>query len=126
MAALRLPCVLASAPAARHRLADALEADGLPSTVVADACLVFSELVGNAVRHGRALPDGGVQVGWAVADGQLCLEVLDGGGRQPTRRDARDADPGGRGLAIVDAVAAEWGVRHPSPSRTEVWARLPL
>jgi serine/threonine-protein kinase RsbW len=76
--------------------------------------LVVSELVTNALRHTRSGRPGGTVV-VAVAGGwdSVTVHVHDLGadlGRVPRpRQAARDAE-GGRGLAIVIAVSAEWGI----------------
>ncbi len=80
-----------------------------------DAVMVVSELVANAVRHGRA-PIRLV----AVLDGErLWLEVTDGGRAMPRPRDPGAG--GGWGLAIVQHVARDWGI-GPGPGR--IWCEL--
>jgi anti-sigma regulatory factor (Ser/Thr protein kinase) len=116
---------------ARRRLRDELLGRGTPETVVDDAVLVLSELLGNACRHGRPLRDGarvpGIRASWYIdEDGLLTLEVTDGGG--PTR--PRPASPsltarGGRGLGIVGTLTLDWGVRE-EPGALTVWAVLPV
>ncbi|MFD3777171.1 ATP-binding protein [Streptomyces sp. NPDC058612] len=88
-----------------------------------DLQLCVSELVGNVVLHvGEGTP-----VTLAVtrtAQGRTRLEVGDPDPRLwPVLRRALDGDEGGRGLAVVDAVAARWGVR-PAPAGKTVWAEL--
>ena len=116
---------------ARRRLRTELRDRGTPETVVDDAVLVLSELLGNACRHGRPITEAGDHTGirarWYVdEDGLLTLEVTDGGGA--TR--PRPASPsltarGGRGLGIVGALTLDWGVRDESGALT-VWAVLPV
>ncbi len=94
-----------------------------------DAALVLSEMVGNAVRYARPLPGNVLLASWEHAEGRLLLRVTDGGGRQrPQVRDAGPSDTRGRGLAIVDAVAAAWGVQRrggAGPGRSStLWAEL--
>jgi anti-sigma regulatory factor (Ser/Thr protein kinase) len=80
----------------------------------AEVGLVVSELVTNALRHTRSGRPGGTVV-VAVAEGwdSVTVHVHDLGaglGQVPRpRQAARDAE-GGRGLAIVIAVSAEWGI----------------
>jgi serine/threonine-protein kinase RsbW len=82
--------------------------------VAADAGLVVSELVTNALVHTRSGRPGGTVV-VAVAGGweSVTVHVHDLGaddGQVPRARQApADAD-GGRGLAVVVAVGAEWGI----------------
>src|SRR5512139_3877044 len=75
-------------------------------------CLVASELVTNAVRHGTAANDD-IIVRLSRVDGRsLWLEVQDTACDLP--RVTRDGDPlseSGRGLFIVERFAMHWGVR---------------
>jgi anti-sigma regulatory factor (Ser/Thr protein kinase) len=109
----------ASAPssvtAARHLVRDDLVARGLASRVVEDALVVVTELVGNAVRHARPLrgprPSGVVMLRWDATGPDVRIDVTDGGGSlQPHVEPLSLVDTGGRGLAIVSAVASDWGV----------------
>ena len=109
----------------RHELADELLADGVSPTIVDDAVLVVSELVGNSIRHARALPTGQLAVSWERRGGGLTISVTDGGGLQaPAVRDANPCDTGGRGLSIVAALTDFWGVSH-GPDTVTVWAHVP-
>jgi len=121
---------------ARRRMREELRAHGAPDTVVDDAVLVLSELLSNSCRHARPLrDDASVRASWSRdTDGGLTISVTDGGG--PTR--PLPATPsvsarGGRGLAIISALAREWGVEtggsdesEPSAAREDVtvWVLL--
>ena len=73
-----------------------------------DAALVVSELFTNAVVHGPA--GGRVLVGYCLWPGGLRIVVCDeGGAGQPRLGDPGKLAEGGRGLLVVDAVAADWG-----------------
>lgn len=94
--------------------------------VADDAILVASELCGNAVLHARPLPDGGLRAGWQQVDAGFELEMTDGGSLGNPEMREPDADrPTGRGLAIVNHLVLDWGVRDDGPSST-VWVLLPL
>jgi len=109
----------------RHDLADELLADGLSPAIVDDAVLVVSELVGNSIRHARALPAGNLAVRWERRAGGLTISVTDGGGLQaPAVREATPYDTRGRGLSIVAALTDFWGVSH-GPDTVTVWAHVP-
>jgi anti-sigma regulatory factor (Ser/Thr protein kinase) len=128
MADVALPHAAASATVARRRLVADLRDEGVAPTVIADAELVLAEMVGNAVRHARPLPGGTLCASWEVCGGCVVVRVTDGGGAtRPTVQrqiDVLDAERG-RGLAIVAAVATEWGAdRTGSGYRT--WARIDL
>lgn len=114
-----------SATIVRHELADALRGARVPDRVVDDAVLVASELVGNAVRHARALPAGRLAVAWERRADGITICVTDGGGRQyPTVRVAGRHDTHGRGMSIVAALTDSWGVTRGAGTVT-VWAHLP-
>ncbi|GGS72059.1 ATP-binding protein [Streptomyces griseoviridis] len=79
---------------------------------VDDAVLVVSELVANAVRHGR-LPGHEVWLRLAVPeDGALVVDVSDPVRAFPEVREAPEGE-GGRGLLVVAGLAAEleWFLR---------------
>lgn len=108
----------------RHRLAADLLVQGLPKAVVYDAALLVSELVGNAVRYGRPLGNGDLQVRWENGAEDVRIEVSDGGGPSPVRRRSICPDATrGRGLAIVATLADDWGVQR-DDSGTMVWAHV--
>lgn len=87
------------------------------------ALLLVSELVTNAVRHGR--PPIEVEVECQGSHG-LAVHVSDGGSGSPTVIDLTpDADAeGGRGLAIVETLADSWGVSPSGRGGKSVWFRL--
>jgi hypothetical protein len=110
---------------------------GLPDDVVADSVLVVSELLTNAVRHARR-PDaqrsdkdiaGGAAQGcnlllWC-AERSLTVAVHDADSRPPVLRDTQRESEGGRGLVLVDTLAAKWGCTYPSSASGKVvWARF--
>jgi len=73
-----------------------------------DAALVVSELFANALMHGPA--GGRVLVGYCLWPGGARIVVCDAGGAtSPGLRDPGVLEEGGRGLQVVDAVAAAWG-----------------
>ncbi|GAA2064233.1 hypothetical protein GCM10009801_08700 [Streptomyces albiaxialis] len=114
---------------ARRRMREELLASGAPESVVDDAVLILSELLSNAYRHARPLPNSqSVRASWSRdGQGELTIAVTDGGG--PTR--PLPATPsvsarGGRGLSIISALARDWGVRSGPPCEdVTVWAVLP-
>lgn len=110
----------ATAPrAARTFVASVLRTWGL--TEYADtACLLTSELVTNAVRHGRG------PVGLRIGRGhyETLVEVRDHGNDEVrrSRRPTADTETG-RGLAIVELLADRWGVVPGNTGKT-VWFAL--
>jgi anti-sigma regulatory factor (Ser/Thr protein kinase) len=99
-----------------------LEAWGLEAEL-ATVELAVSELVTNAIVHGRGLID----VSLTRVDGRLRLDVSDEGAHDatglPAARGDRD-DLGGWGLQLVDRLAVDWGVGQWG-GRTHVWMERP-
>jgi len=128
--ALDLPFSPESASVARHRLVEWMSSLGAADEHRDDAQLVVSELVGNAVRHARPLADGTMHVTWTTIDSSIDsgvdIAVTDGGAlTTPERVEAGVSDLAGRGLSIVETLAARWWVES-TRSRTTVHAQLAL
>jgi anti-sigma regulatory factor (Ser/Thr protein kinase) len=140
-----LPHAPSSVGAARHRLGADLRAHGVAEDSVADASLVLSELMSNAIQHAHPLSGAQVRVAWTLAGGTLEMAVTDGGGPtqpHPVHRPLPSGSQlamsqlalsqlalsqlalGGRGLSIVEHMSRRWGVRHDELGTT-VWAVLP-
>ena len=81
--------------------------------------LVVSELMTNAVRQG----DGSVRITLEQEKQGLRVEVFDRGHRMPVLAAAAIDSTGGRGLQLIEAVCAEWGVVEQLEGKA-VWARL--
>ncbi|HTT51436.1 MAG TPA: ATP-binding protein [Streptosporangiaceae bacterium] len=120
-----LPFVPASVAVARGRFSAELRTAGIFSAPAADAALVMSELLSNAIVHARPLPDSRVRVAWILSPPSLEVMVSDGGSvtRPQAARPSLSAI-GGRGLSIVDQLCSSWGVRADERGTT-VWAVLP-
>jgi anti-sigma regulatory factor (Ser/Thr protein kinase) len=121
--AAAFPSAPSSVPAARHLVRCDLGATDLPQRVIDDSVLVVSELMTNAVRHARPMREYGrpdaIRLRWTAEPDRVSIDVTDGGG--PDRPHVETADPidtGGRGLAIVQAVATDWGVTRSGPAVT--------
>lgn len=101
--------------AARRRMRADLRASGAAESVVDDAVLILSELLSNACRHARPLSaDESVRASWRHdGAGELTISVTDGGGpTRPLPGTPSVTARGGRGLAIIGALARDWGVRE--------------
>jgi anti-sigma regulatory factor (Ser/Thr protein kinase) len=86
--------------------------------------LVISELVTNAIAAHSALP-GPSLVGLRIeahADAVIVM-VADASPAEPVLVPPDDAAPGGRGLHIVSAIAADWGFIRHDRGKT-VWAAI--
>ena len=103
---ITLPDDAEAAGIARHFVEE--HRDDLADDLIEDAQLLVSEIVTNAVLHGR--PD--ITLAVRPAPPGLGIVVTDGGDGRPQMADPRpDADrPSGRGLLILEAVASAWGV----------------
>jgi anti-sigma regulatory factor (Ser/Thr protein kinase) len=88
-----------------------------------DLLVIVSELATNAVQH-AAVP---FEVSIENDADRTRVQVADGGKGWPHPAPTPSAgEAGGRGLRIVAALAARWGVhdRAPQPGKT-VWAEVP-
>jgi hypothetical protein len=86
-----------------------------------EAALLTTELVTNAVIHGRSVVD----LDLYVDDDGLCLSVVDFGPGVPAIRDP-DQNGGGYGLHLVDKLATRWGHERLDPQGKRVWFELHL
>jgi len=82
--------------------------------------LVVSELVGNAVRHGRPP----VVMRLRQAGSGVRVDVHDDEPTVQTPRDPSSDAESGRGLLLVDAVAAESGIEQVEGDGKVVWATI--
>ncbi len=103
----------------RHLVARYLRERGMPPGMVADAALVTSELVTNAVRYGRPPLD----LRARLEGHEMLLEVRDQATFQPRKLRPDEDDEHGRGLQIVSALADRWGTR-PTEHGKAVWCVL--
>ena len=122
---IRVPHSPAGVGIGRRRVRAAFEAAGIAQPLLDDIEMVASELLGNAVRHARALVDEALLVGWRIEDARMTVQVTDGGSRQHVQpTDGPTLSESGRGLRIVDRLAETWGVHDQAEVRT-VWASFP-
>jgi anti-sigma regulatory factor (Ser/Thr protein kinase) len=91
-------------------LADALE-------------LVLSELITNAIKHGRPPDDQDIILSLYLTGEGVRGEVRDHGPGIPRQVHPDDDTEGGRGLFLVDAFTAAWGW-EPLPTGKAVWFEL--
>jgi len=99
-----------SVPQARRFAAGLLSEDfGARDEVL----LLVSEIAANAVRHSASGDGGEFEVAVSVTAGLVRVEIGDQGGASEPRLTGQDGQAdaltGGRGLRIVDALAAKWG-----------------
>jgi anti-sigma regulatory factor (Ser/Thr protein kinase) len=93
---------------------------GIEASRLADAKLLVSELVTNAVKYGG---DGPVRLVVRSEDsGRLRIEVVDrGSGFVPMARDRPSTEVGGWGLHLVQTLTDAWGVYEGS---AHVWLEM--
>ncbi len=88
--------------------------DGLAETVE----LLVSEVITNAVIHAET--GGSMSMQWF--DGVVRVEVTDQGGGAVVTRQPGPHEVTGRGMALVESLARQWGVRVPAGSdHKTVW-----
>jgi anti-sigma regulatory factor (Ser/Thr protein kinase) len=109
----------------------AAEQDRLPQDTVDIAVLLLTELVTNACRHVRKAVGGNVTVRCHIrndlAPARLRVEVDDADTQLPAPREAGLDAEGGRGLALVEALAAAWAADPlPDGDGKTVWFELEL
>src|SRR2546423_11607944 len=98
------------APAVARRALDPLQ-PALDPDALEELRLLVSELVTNAVRHGRPVGDDGVELKVWLDRGMARVEVVDGGGGfSPPDGPPEGGQPGGWGLVVVDRLADRWGI----------------
>ena len=114
-----LPCAPGSAALARRHVAAACSHLGREFHVV--AVLLASELVGNAVEHAHSAA---IHHLVDQRESRFRVEVHDDLAGRPTAQHVETLAPRGRGLMLVERLAAEWGV-DPSPrGGKQVWFQL--
>ena len=109
-----------SVTAARHFATAVLARQ--PEEIVNAVELLVSELASNCVRH----TDSDFEVAITATRTEISVAATDWGAGQPIMRSPAPTDLSGRGLVIIDALSAEWGVTHRGgerPAKT-VWFSL--
>ena len=106
---------------ARHRILTVIREWGVPLSeeALSDLALMSSELVTNAVRHTGA--SCAVVVRWTGA--RLRVEVTDTDPREPKAGDGSVDAESGRGLLLVESIAADWGSVQVLAGKT-VWFEI--
>lgn len=119
-AALIEEVVLAADPRAvreaRRLTARLCELAGLVGDVVDTAVLLTSEVVTNAVIHGRSE----ARLVVSVRPSEVLVEVGDDNSRRPVMQPQDEDALDGRGVGLLQVAASEWGVRE-APVGKVVW-----
>lgn len=114
-----LPCGPEAAGQARRIVAEACTRADISSDARDSALLCTSELVTNALVHGRS----DVRLVVRSSPRRLRIEVGDDNSRHPHLQPVDDGALDGRGLFIVDLLASRWGVRDDAIGKV-VWFEL--
>ncbi|KQX66225.1 ATP-binding protein [Angustibacter sp. Root456] len=117
---LSLPPEVTSVTRARHFVRDTLTKFGVPDCTD-DAQLAVSELIANAVKHARTP----LVLELTADDDHLTVTVIDGEPELTAQVQQHALAESGRGLRIVAAVAADWGMERRDDGKA-LWFRLPL
>jgi anti-sigma regulatory factor (Ser/Thr protein kinase) len=113
---LVLPPDTAAVREARKFVQTFCRSAGMTEDVCDTAVLLASEAVTNAFVHGRS----DARLAVTRVPGGLLVEVGDDNSRHPRQVDVDDQALDGRGLMIITALAARWGVRDEQTGKT-VW-----
>ncbi len=125
----QLPAHARSASRARQLLREALRDEALRdegavspgrAELADDAVLLVSELVTNAVLHGQTE----VTLTLEILGPLLRIGVADGSAQLPVVQPDSPVALGGRGVALVAACAARWGVDRRPPHGKTVWFEM--
>jgi anti-sigma regulatory factor (Ser/Thr protein kinase) len=106
-----------SVGAARRFVRDVLMSRQVADGVVDTVELLTSEVVTNAIIHGRSGPVLAV----AVNEGAVRVAVGDVSPELPVRRLGRLDDVSGRGVIIIEELATAWGVERERNGSKRVW-----
>ena len=107
----------ASVGAARRFVRDVLVSRMVGHGVVDTVELLTSEVVTNALVHARSAPSLLVE----VRPDAVRVEVCDGSSGEPVLVHADADSASGRGIAIVEELAAGWGVERVPDDGKRVW-----
>jgi len=121
---LSLPARTSSARLARHWVMHELAADGVFGVDNQVVELLTGELVANAALHGP--PDGLVRVRAWRAGFTVRVAVRDDSPVLPVVRYPEPSASSGRGLVLVDSLAADWGIEHHGADGKTVWFSVEL
>jgi anti-sigma regulatory factor (Ser/Thr protein kinase) len=113
---------LAVVRTARRFVRDVLEDNAVSGEVVETIELLTSEVITNALVHARSAPELAVRVRREI----VRVEVGDVSPVVPIRLSIDPDALSGRGIAIVDSLASQWGVEDLSAEGKTVWFEVAL
>jgi anti-sigma regulatory factor (Ser/Thr protein kinase) len=107
-------------PTGRDRLTVVLAEWGLGGEAVEPTLLVVTELLSNAIDHGRSP----VRLSVEYSGERVHVEVHDAAPEPPQLQPHDLLRPRGRGLQLVEALSSRWGWTSDPPGKL-VWADVP-
>ena len=119
MERLRVDARPSAVPTARHWVVDTCTACSA-EVDLGVLELLTTEVVANAVLHG----EGPVCIDLTCEDGWVRVSVGDADPRRPVVRHVGAGATGGRGMALVDALADRWGADAAPGGGKAVWFEL--
>jgi DNA-binding NarL/FixJ family response regulator len=114
-----LPRALTSAATARRFVVSTVT-DWDLAPLLDDAVLVASELTTNAVTHAHS----SCRIRLSLTPASLRIDVMDTGAGTPEPQPANFTEEHGRGLHLVAALTAAWGLEDIPGNGKTVWAEL--
>jgi len=123
--AYQLPNHPESVGRARRWVRAMLTADGCCEDAIDTALLIMSELATNGLIHGSQHRSDTITIVCEVDSHILTIGVIDYGSGQPAILDAGEDAEFGRGLALVEDMADDWGQESCDGGKL-VYARLKL
>lgn len=90
----------------RHTTSVFLRRCGIAESLTDSVMLCISELVTNGITHGS----GDVSLRVRCLESEIRVEVTDASSAPATRRSAGVSATSGRGLILVEALSADWGI----------------
>ena len=119
---LRLAARPSSIREARRRVVEHARDHGASAGTTRVAELLTSEVVTNAVKYGPQ--DGTITVEASCRGDRYDVVVSDESHERPVVRHPPATQSGGRGMGLVQALAAEWGVDLHDGDGKSVWIAL--
>lgn len=121
---MRFAADLSHVPTCRRWAVDLARREGANDHSQRLVALLTTEATTNAVRHGP--PGGEVRVDFTRRGDHLRVAVHDASPSEPVVRHVEPSSPGGRGVMLIDALSADWGVERESDGTKTVWFEVPV
>lgn len=122
MEVMLVPGIAQAVGSVRRCLRDLLGA-GHPA--LEDVLLCQSEIMTNALRHTRSGGGGQIRIAAALSPRRVRVEITDDGGAVTEPQVVRAEGESGRGLALVQQTATDWGFDR-RDGRTTVWFTITI